>query len=168
MAAPVGLQQLVEAITRSIVEAQDKVELHQLASLLKYIDEDQRPKMFSMTVPSMSHGSDEDVSLKVPWLALIKPNLLAIKSLQVDMEVGLAEFASDAGTPSPAPGKKSDGLPTPPSSGTLQLDVTALPQSSKQNTAKIVLNVEGQEPSEGLTRMILELVKRIRTDKEQE
>ncbi|HSP76903.1 MAG TPA: DUF2589 domain-containing protein [Myxococcaceae bacterium] len=111
----------------------------------------------------MSHGSDEDAHVKVPWLAVIRPNQLAIKDLQIDMEVGLVDFTPREGE-APAPPSKPGEIPQRDGSGTLHVDVASAMPSDKRSTAKIVLRVEGHEPSEGLARMIHELVKRIRTE----
>lgn len=163
MAGPIGLHHLVESITSSVIKAQDELELYQLASLRRYFDEDKRPKQLSMVVPSLARGNDEDVKLRVPWLALIKPNQLAIKSLQIEMEVGLVDFAPHEMKPSGGASQSSE-LPTRDESGTLQIDVASGARNKNRNAAKIVLSVEGQEPSEGLARTILELVKRIRAE----
>jgi len=165
MAGPIGLQHLVEAITSSVIKAQDELELYQLASLRRYFDEDQRPRQLSMVLPSLSQTRDDDITLKVPWLALIRPNQLAIKDLKVDMEVNLVDF--DPQPEGPPPEAPADGsLPSRNQGGTLQIDVTSVSRSENRNTAKLVLSVEGQEPSEGLARTILELVKRIREEEE--
>ncbi|HZH13089.1 MAG TPA: DUF2589 domain-containing protein [Archangium sp.] len=163
MAGPIGLHHLVEAIASSVIEAQDELEQYQLASLRRYFDEDSRPKQVSMLVPSLSHGDDKDINIRVPWLALIRPNQLAIKDIQIDMEVGLLEFDPHAAR---APGETQDSveLPALEGSGTLQVDVASLSRNDKRNSAKIVLRVEGHEPSDGLARMVHELVKRIRAE----
>jgi hypothetical protein len=163
MAGSIGLHHLVEAIASSVIEAQDELEQYQLASLRRYFDEDSRPKQVSMLVPSLSHGDDKDINIRVPWLALIRPNQLAIKDIQIDMEVGLLEFDPNAERP---PGDPQDAveLPSLKGSGTLQVDVASLQRNDKRNSAKIVLRVEGHEPSDGLARMVHELVKRIRAE----
>ena len=163
MAGSIGLHQLVEAIASSVIEAQDELEQYQLASLRRYFDEDSRPKQVTMQVPSLSHGDDKDINIRVPWLALIRPNQLAIKDIQIDMEVGLLEFDPHAARPPEVP-QDSVELPSLEGSGTLQVDVASLQRNDKRNSAKIVLRVEGHEPSDGLARMVHELVKRIRAE----
>lgn len=164
MAGSIGLHQLVEAIASSVIEAQDELEQYQLASLRRYFDEDSRPKNVSMRVPSMSHGDDKDINIRVPWLALIRPNQLAIKDIQIDMEVGLLEFDPHAAKPPEKSQDDSVELPSLEGTGTLQVDVATLSRNDKRNSAKIVLRVEGHEPSDGLARMVHELVKRIRAE----
>lgn len=163
MAASIGLHHLVESIAGSVIEAQEELEQYQLSSLRRYFDEDSRAKHVSMVVPSLTHGNDKDINIQVPWLALIRPNQLAIKDIQIDMEVGLLEFNPQDDE---ADGERQDAvkLPSRKGSGTLHVDVAALPKSDKRNSAKIVLRVEGHEPSDGLARMVHELVKRIRTE----
>lgn len=162
MAGPIGLHHLVEAIAGSVIEAQDELEQYQLAALRRYFDEGSRPKDVSMRVPSLSHGDEaSEVDIHVPWLALIRPNQLAIKDVQIEMEVGLAGFDPRADGASAAADQPA-GIPPTDGTGVIQVEVASATPNDKRNSAKIVLRVEGHAPSDGLARMVHELVKRIR------
>ncbi len=161
MAGAVGLPHLVEALANSVVEAQDRIEQHQLALLRNYFDRDHRPKSAFMRLRSLSHQSDEDVQLSVPWLSLVKPNLLKIKDVQVEFEVGLTDFVAPPPAAPQAAANPDEPYPERPAAGTLQVDVGARPRAAGGATAKILMRVEAQEPTEGMSRMVGELVKRI-------
>lgn len=160
MAGSIGLPHLVEALANSVVEAQDRIEQHQLALLRNYFDRDHRPKSAFMRLRSLSHQSDEDVQLSVPWLSLVKPNLLKIRDVQVEFEVGLTDFLAPA-APDDAAAHQDGKFPERPEAGTLQVNVGTKPRAVGGATAKIVMRVEAQEPTEGMSRMVGELVKRI-------
>lgn len=163
--ASVSLPELVEAIATAVIEAQDRVDVHQLALLQRYFDKDDRPRSTSMVVPSLSLSTapgdgTEDVRITIPWLALIRPNLLSIKEAKVDLEVELSDFKATASAEA-LPAESGDGLPGLQPGGEMICEVGAQKAKNGGALAKITLTVTGQEPSEGLARVIHELVKRI-------
>jgi hypothetical protein len=167
------LPELVEAIASAVIEAQDQIDVHQLSLLQRYFDENDRPKSATMVVPSLSHDDDGDVRYNIPWLALMRPNLLSIKEVEVDFEVEFTQFHVPEGTTrgasddesaeettSPSSDEKVN-LPHPPAGGEMMVDIGAPKTKKNGATAKVTIKVAGQEPTEGLARLINELVKRI-------
>lgn len=166
----VSLPELVQAIANAVIEAQDQIDKHQLALLQRYFDDDDRPKSASMVVQSLSLTTAEekpDVRINVPWLALIRPTLLSISEVQVDFEVELTDFApGTAATPhdgasNAADADKSGKFPSGAGVGNMMVEVGARKTKEEGATARVILKVAGQEPSEGMARMVHELVKRI-------
>lgn len=168
MAGPIAFQQLVEALVTALLEAQDRIEVHQLSLLRSYFDDQDRPRNAFIKVPSLSYGADQDVTLRVPLLALIHPNLLKIKDAELTFDVDLTDFSAPVAQGAP-PKTAASRLGTeagkfPPRDEAPPMLTVAIPSGGAKerlSSAKIVLRVEGQEPSEGLARVIHELVKRI-------
>lgn len=181
MATNISLNDLVDAIANAVIDAQDRVERHQVALLQNYFDDDNRPLTLTLRVPSMrdSAGLLGEDELEVPLLALVGASRLAIKELEITTKVTLGDLESLAGggaAPPPGiPGKKTPEPSAIPERGAavtmrgeerrsaLRLDLAATPNSSQQTSAKMRIKVEAQEPSEGIARLIVELNKRIRS-----
>jgi hypothetical protein len=167
MAAFLSFSSLVEAIARSVAEAQDQVERYQVSNLLSYFDEDGRPRGIDFRVPSQradAKPGDEDF-YTVPLLALLSINVLKIKDVETKFSVDLGEL-TDEGTATPksnAPagavpknngnesgeGDRMPGLSSPMK--TLNVSTTTGRGGGK---ARVTLRVEGSEPSEGAARLL--------------
>jgi hypothetical protein len=172
----VTLHDLIEALANSVIEAQDKVERYQMSNILRYFDENQRPRRLEIRVASLSPyvepGSEDLIS--VPFLALVGSVRLGIKDVEISMEVDLGDLTAIEPPPEPpSPPAGGAGGPTPPASElagaglapqqprrAVIVDVRS-PRTRDHAMAKVVLRVESQEPTEGLARLMLELNQRI-------
>jgi Protein of unknown function (DUF2589) len=174
----VSLHDLIEALANSVAQAQDQVERFQIANLSRYFDENHRPVRVEVRVPSLrpsAHVGDEDI-ISVPLLALIGSVRLAIKDVDIAMEVDIGELGSDqddtaadktglaaaansAEKSPPSPVKKGWGLP--PRVKALTVDVHSPRAKDQPAMAKVTLRVQSQEPTEGLARLLLLLNQRI-------
>src|SRR5262245_53174378 len=99
MATFLSFASLVEAIARSVAQAQDEVERHQVRNLLDYFDKDGRPRGIEFRVPSRRSDAkpgDEDF-YSVPLLALVSINVLKIKDVDIRFSVDLGELTEEAG-----------------------------------------------------------------------
>src|SRR4051812_29463822 len=106
MAAAVTLHDLIEGLANAVIEAQDRIERHQIGLISRYFDSDQRPVSVPIRLPSLSPrtvGPDgelvdpEDVFLNVPLLALVNMNLLRIKDFEVDFSLDLGALLQPDG-----------------------------------------------------------------------
>jgi hypothetical protein len=171
----VSLHDLIEALANSVTEAQDRVERFQIANLSRYFDENQRPVRVEMRVPSLRPSAvagEEDV-VSVPLLALVGTVRLAIKDVEISMEVDVGDLTSlDAGEQSggaterphkspPPPAEKSWGWGAPFRRKGLTVDVQSPRSKDQPAMAKVTLRVASQEPTEGLARLLLLLNQRI-------
>lgn len=92
-----SLQNLVEAIMSSLAEAQDQVERQTLDNINQWLDDDGRPKMITMKVPSLhpddvakrEEGVVVDRDIEVPLLTLIQNNPIKIKRLLAKFDISL-------------------------------------------------------------------------------
>jgi hypothetical protein len=167
MASLLSFASLVEAIARSVAQAQDEVERHQVQNLLDYFDKDGRPRGIEFRVPSRRSDAkpgDEDF-YSVPLLALVSINVLQIKDVEIKFSVDMGELteeagaASDANAPAgvvpkpspdePAQGGRMAGLAGPMK--TLNVSTATGPGGGK---VRVALRVEGSKPSEGAARLL--------------
>jgi hypothetical protein len=171
----VSLHDLIEALANSVTEAQDRVERFQIANLSRYFDENQRPVRVEMRVPSLrpSAAAGEEDVVTVPLLALVGTVRLAIKDVEISMEVDIGDLTSldgreqsgsaaeraDKGTLPPT--EKSWGWGTPFRRKGLTVDVQSPRSKDQPAMAKVTLRVASQEPTEGLARLLLLLNQRI-------
>lgn len=167
MASLLSFASLVEAIARSVAQAQDEVEKHQVRNLLDYFDKDQRPRGIEFRVPSRRSDAmpgDEDF-YSVPLLALVSVNVLKIKDVEIKFSVDMGELteerdaAADANAPAgvvpkPSPdepdlGDGVAGVASPMK--TLNVSTATGPGGGK---VRVALRVEGSNPSEGAARLL--------------
>lgn len=166
MAAQVALKDLIEALAGAIIEAQDRIEQHQIANLSSYFDEDNRPKSVLIRLPSIhpqAAEGDEDL-YRAPLLPLVSTNLLKIKDVELSFDVDLGEVAGDLSpppTPAPAaPGSDRAEAQSPwrDDSANLRKKVQVHTRSGllgrRSSTVHVVLRVEGSEPTDGSARLI--------------
>jgi hypothetical protein len=175
VATTITLNELVEAIARAVNEAQDRVEHYQTKLLESYFDADHRPEYFRVRVPSLREGASDDAEeeLVVPTLALVGATRLAIKQLEISTTVTIgdvADFVEEDGAKA-RDGNDNDGgggaaAPSSRRSGRrrdVQLDLGASTRDPTAATAGLKITLEAGEPTEGLTRLMIELNKRIRS-----
>lgn len=173
MAESVTLNDLIEAIANSVIGAQDQVDRYQISNLRRFFDENNRPVGVEVCLPKLTGGDGEEVSIRVPLLALVPQNRLSIKDVEISMDVELGALTSA----SPAPSQETqlaseDGLPSqqdaeavgwrqPTQQKSVTLDVYAPRGGERPGSAKVTMKLESCEPPEGLARLMLELNKRI-------
>ena len=172
--AGVSLHDLIEALANSVAQAQDQVERFQIANLSRYFDENHRPVRVEVRVASLrpsAQPGDEDI-ISVPLLALIGSVRLAIKDVDIAMEVDIGELGTEQDDNSAGPGPASAGVASThspagkgwgarPSVKTLNVDVHAPRVKDQPAMAKVTLRVQSQEMTEGLARLLQILNQRI-------
>jgi hypothetical protein len=163
MAAQVALKDLIEALAGAIVEAQDRIEQHQIANLSSYFDADNRPKSVLIRLPSMhpqAAEGDEDL-YRAPLLPLVSTNLLKIKDVELSFDVDLGEVAGDLSPPpaatAPDAGRPEAQSPWRDEGASLKKKVQVHTRSGllgrRSSTVHVVLRVEGSEPTDGISRL---------------
>jgi hypothetical protein len=167
MASLLSFASLVEAIARSVAQAQDEVERHQVRNLLDYFDKDGRPRGIDFRVPSRRSDAkpgDEDF-YSVPLLALVSINVLKIKEVDIRFSVDMGELTEEPGAARDAtapPGVEPKLRPGEPDKGgrmagfagpmkTLNVSTVIGPSGGK---VRVALRVEGSQPSEGAARLL--------------
>jgi hypothetical protein len=182
MAEPVRLHDLMSAVANAIVDAQDKVDRHQIEVLRHFFDPAGRPVSVKVALPGLGRtpgptdGADGDNAqiLSVPLLALVPMNLLQIKEFQVSFEVELGELSlRDGGSAEHAPteparagaplgvpritGATDDNgsrlfEPLPPSPS-LTVGLQASTSTSRGAMARVTMKLEALPQPEGMARL---------------
>ena len=160
MAGEVSLNDLIEALANAVIEAQDRIEQHQISNISRYFDEDNRPISVDVKLPSLNPKADEDedVDYRVPLLALVSSNPLRIKDVEISFDTDISELGG-IDQSKPPNGKK--GWAEAQETKAVQVDMRSGFFKKDQKTAHVVLKVEGNEPTEGMNRLINHLLKLI-------
>jgi hypothetical protein len=158
MATRLSLNDLIEAIAGAVVDAQDRIEQHQVSNLSDYFDEDNRPKSVVIRMPSMhpqASEGDEDL-YRAPLLPLVSTNVLRIKDVEVTFDADLGDVSSndDAANAAEQDGKSSWRKKAPIGTPSLQVDTAGGSPNRKGGAVHVVLRVEGTEPTDGATRLM--------------
>jgi hypothetical protein len=154
MAAQTSLNDLIEALAGAVIEAQDRIERHQIANLKSYFDGNDRPVSFIVKLPSIHPQAGEDYEdyYRAPLLPLVSTNLLKIKDVEVsfDAELGELHEASEQDALKEGAGQPAErGLRK-----NIYVDTTSARGKPTGGSVHVVLRVEGSEPTDGAARLI--------------
>ena len=158
MADRESLENLIEGLAGAVVEAQRRIESHQIQNFLSYFDKHNRPKAMDIRIASM-HPQDngEDVYYRVPYLPLFTSSLLRIKEVEISFDTdirGLAEIPEDDQPLQNNTAKADSEMVGSIKKKSINLDIRGGAFGRKAGRAHVVLKVEGREPSEGMARLM--------------
>ncbi|MBB5370000.1 MULTISPECIES: DUF2589 domain-containing protein [unclassified Janthinobacterium] len=163
MAVLTSLEDMVRAIAGSVMNAQHMVEKAQLANIASFFDDRHQPSMIEVEVPA-THSSAEAEAFyqyRVPVISLVPHSSLIIGEAEIDLDVELGAFEDheregvhdgimdQLGRAAPA--EKKAGLMVNPGNGGLA--------SKSGNAVHIKLKLVATEKSEGLARLVNDVVK---------
>lgn len=156
MAAQTSLNTLIEAIAGAVVDAQDRIEQHQISHLSDFFDQDNRPKSVVIRMPSLhpEAGEDDEDLYRAPILPLVSTNVLRIKDVEItfDADIGpLIEGDAPEEAQPAAPAWKGQPASARPQ---LRVDPAAGGNERKGGAVHVVLRVEGSEPTDGAARLM--------------
>lgn len=162
MAILTSLEDMIRAIAGSIMNAQHMVEKAQLANIASFFDDENRPTTIDVALPALHSTAPEGAShvYRVPVLSLVPHGSLVIGEADIDLEVELGGFefqdrenvhegiVDQLGKAAPAPQK-----------ATLMVNSNTGGLAAKQgNAAHIKLKLVAAEKSEGLARLLNDVV----------
>jgi hypothetical protein len=162
MTTQTSLNDLVEAIAGAVVDAQDRIEQHQMSHLSEYFDEDNRPKSVVIRMPSLDPNAqvgDEDL-YRAPILPLVSTNVLRIKDVEISFDADLGSLLDGAPVDDAAPDPQKEAVrrgwrvKTQPRKPFVQVDTAAGAPNRKGGSVHVVLRVEGSEPTDGAARLM--------------
>ena len=145
-----SLDNVFQGIYKSIVEAQNTIEQHYVGEIKEdYFDKDGKPYMIPIQLPSGNGGEMKTVN--IPLITLVPHNGMAIKEVDIEMEVALSSGDSEEIN-------KSDSTHKKPSR--IKQFLTDLSRRNKgSKMAKIKVKFNGQDAPEGIARIKDSLVK---------
>ena len=161
MALAVSLERLVHALSNSIIRAQNLVEKAQVANLRSYFDKENIPISFDLKLPSMQHENEHD-TYRVPLASLVPHGSLVIKEAKVELDVemgGVEQDSPEEGSGFPDLQDLVNGVE--PIRPKLMIDPAAggLAKNSNGNFAHITLTLSSTDNTEGLARLLNEVIK---------
>ena len=145
-----SLDNVFQGIYKSIVEAQNTIEQHYIGEIKEdYFDKDGKPYMIDVQLP---HGTGGEMrTINIPVITLVPHNGMAIKEVEVEMEVALSHGESEEIN-------KGDATKKKPSK--IKKFITDLSRRNKgSKMAKIKVKFHGQDAPEGIARIKDSLVK---------
>ena len=145
-----NLDSVFQGIYKSIVEAQNTIEQHYIGEVKEdYFDKDGNPHMLPIQLPHGENGKMQTVN--IPVITLVPHNGMAIKEVEIEMEVALSQGESEKINKTGFTNKKPSKI---------RQFLTDLSKRNKgQKMAKIKVKFNGQDTPEGLARIKDSLVK---------
>ena len=145
-----SLDNVFQGIYKSIVEAQNTIEQHYVGEIKEdYFDKDGKPYMIPIELPNGNGGEMKTVN--IPVITLVPHNGMAIKEVEIEMEVALGLGSSETINKSDATHKKPSRIKQ------FLTDLSRRNKGSKM--AKIKEKINGQDAPEGRARNKDSLVK---------
>lgn len=145
--------QLLQAIHNAVLRAQELTEEQHIHQLDKYFDEEGKPLIQEIQVPTLDPDDDPEalVTLQVPLMSLLPPSAIKIKELRVSFKAALGKI------------KISDEDGDGPQAPSLDIDTGGGGGlfGKNQSTADIDITFESGDPSESFLRINDYLVKSV-------
>jgi len=162
MATQLSMNELIEALAGAVIEAQDRIERHQISNLASYFDADGRPRSLNLRLPSLHPQAEpgDEETYRAPLLALVSTSLLKIKDVELTFDVDLVDISEPpetAAAAAPTLASEAGGVPPGPKR-TAQVDLRAGFLRRRTGSVHVVLRVVGSEPAEGSARLVNHLV----------
>jgi len=162
MADKETLDNLIEGLAGAVVEAQQRIETHQINNFLDYFDEDRRPKKLDILVPSLHpDAKGEDVRYRVPLLPLVASSLLRIKEVEISFDtdlVGVTQQTDDKVNADVSSQLEPENT-APNKFRSIDLDMRGSGVfRNKTGSVHVVMKVEGHDISEAMARLVDRLI----------
>lgn len=162
MALSVSLERLVHALSSSIIRAQNLVEKAQLANLRSFFDKENIPFSIDLKLPSMQHDDESaQDTYRVPLAALVPHGSLVIKEAKIKLDVEIGSVTQDPEPEEGYPDLVDIAKGKEPIRPRLSIDPEAggIAKKGHGNTAHITLTLSATENTEGLARLLNEVIK---------
>lgn len=162
MADKDSLENLIEGLAGAVVEAQRRIEHHQIDNFLSFFDDDKRPKKLDILMPSLHpEHKGKDARYRVPLLPLVASSLLRIKEVEISFDtdlVGITEQSTE-GESNTNESVLNKEVSAQKKLKSVSLDIRGGGIFRKKpGTAHVVMKVEGREISEGMARLVDRLI----------
>lgn len=161
MADQVSLENLIEGLAGAVVEAQRRIESHQIQNFRSFFDKDNRPEKIDILVPSLHpEAKGKDVRYRVPLLPLVASSLLRIKEVEISFDADLVRLSNEEKEKTKGDTPQDDeGVAGAEKKKSVTVDMRGGGVFRKKaGTVHVVLKVEGRELSEGMARVVDRLI----------
>ena len=142
---------LLQAMHNAVLKAQEVTEEQHIQQLAKYFDDEGKPIVQEIQVPTLDPDDDPDAmaNLRVPLMSLVPPSAIKIKELKLKFQVGLGKIKLGRQDQKE---QLSMGIDMGGSGGFF---------GKKQSTADIEITFEAGDPAESFLRVNDYLVKSV-------
>lgn len=163
MAILTSLEDMVRAIAGSIMNAQHMVEKAQLANIASFFDDKHQPSVIEIELPAIHSTAvaGDNYLYRIPLISLVPHSSLVIGEAEIDLDVELGGFEEQEREGvndglldqmgKAAPAEKKATLMVSPGNGGIA--------GKNGNAAHIKLKLIAAEKSEGLARLLNDVVK---------
>ncbi|ELX10571.1 hypothetical protein DUF2589 [Janthinobacterium sp. HH01] len=162
MAMMANLENVVRAIAGSIMDAQNLVEKAQVANISSFFDRERRPMVIDLELPAIhsSAAADEFYLYRLPLISLVPHSALIIGEAEIDMDVELGALSEAEPAADHPDALQPDGFNQQATRPSLMVNPETGGLAKKSgNAAHIKLKLVAAEKSEGLARLINDVVK---------
>jgi len=163
MAMLASLEDMVRAIAGSVMNAQYMVEKAQMANLATFFDRQNQPTAFDLQLPAIhSHAAPGDTyTYRLPLISLVPHSSLVIGEAEVELDVELGALEEAEADPATEAARQQAGLAAPPEKkASLRINPESGGIAKKNgNAAHIRLKLVSAEKSEGMARLLNDVVK---------
>jgi len=163
MAMLASLEDMVRAIAGSVMNAQYMVEKAQMANLATFFDRQNQPTAFDLQLPAIhSHAAPGDTyTYRLPLISLVPHSSLVIGEAEVELDVELGALEEADADPATEAARQQAGLAAPPEKkASLRINPESGGIAKKNgNAAHIRLKLVSAEKSEGMARLLNDVVK---------
>ncbi len=163
MARLASLEDMVRAIAGSVMNAQYMVEKAQMANLATFFDRQNQPTAFDLQLPAIhSHAAPGDTyTYRLPLISLVPHSSLVIGEAEVELDVELGALEEADADPATEAARQQAGLAAPPEKkASLRINPESGGIAKKNgNAAHIRLKLVSAEKSEGMARLLNDVVK---------
>lgn len=154
MASNIPLNDLIEGLAGAVIEAQDKIEQHQICNLLGYFDSQNRPKSLVVRLPSVNPEAEQGSEdyYRAPLLPLVSTNMLKIKDVEITFDVDLGQLTEEAVEAADKASTEDQRQELATTKKSISVDMGG--GKNKGGSIHVVLRVEGSEPTDGAARLM--------------
>ncbi|MEM4986197.1 DUF2589 domain-containing protein [Collimonas sp. H4R21] len=163
MANLTSLEDMVLAIAGSIMNAQHMVEKAQVANIASFFTDDKQPTTIELKLPAVHSTAKPGDMLhyRLPLLSLVPHSSLIIGEAEIDldMELGAFEEQDRSGHNESIMSQTGMAAPAGRKAGLMVSPASANNGSRDRNIAHIKLKLQATEKSDGLARLLNDVVK---------
>lgn len=162
MAMMANLENVVRAIAGSIMDAQNLVEKAQVAHISSFFDREGRPMVIDLELPAIhsSAADDEFYLYRLPLISLVPHSALIISEAEIEMDVELGALSEAEPATAHPDALQPDGFDQQATRPSLMINPETGGLAKKSgNAAHIKLKLVAAEKSEGLARLLNDVVK---------
>jgi hypothetical protein len=162
MANSNSLEDIVRAIAQSIMQAQHMVEKEQVSNFATFFTENREPTSIDIRLPATHSTAQPDDMLhyRLPLLSLVPHSSLVIGEAEIDLDLELGSFEEvDRDSANEAIMNQTGKAAPAEKKAMLMVSASSASKNTSRSIAHIKLKLQATEKTEGLARLLDDVVK---------